>query len=808
MAAGSGAPLRNPTGTSPLPGMQLRDAVVKMLQGGIGPHLRLFPGHYKSDDSLRPLLGSWKGDDRVTNDCKAASEIWTRRPAALVVSRCDNLVVLDVDRLNGPEGLRTLPNPWIGSLSAAQQEAMKTGLVAVTASGARHYIFRQPDDRKLDSSVPALGVDVKAGRGACVVLPPSFVQKRKKGYEGRHHWLDESYNYEAPPVLPDALANLLQELPRRKSPSMKTRTGESADGEKIGEGGRHEFLKRRAWDLSGRRLELPELVAATLAANLTSCDPPLPDDEARELAKSAFEKRRTGGLAAGDGADENRTARQQIIVSDRQLMDIIDDFWRVLTDRNDPPRLFCHGGKLARVVTNDSVPTIIDHNRAGTFGELIRAADCFRALDKGKLACAKPPIEVADDMMVNVHPDLPPLDAVGTSPIFDAKWNLLNQPGYHRGARRWLDLPSELLAVEIPDHPTAADVRTSDNLLRVELLGDFPFATEGDLAHAVAAILVPFARLMFEGPTPIHLIEAPVPGSGKSLLADLISIVCIGEAANATTLTRDEDEARKKLTALLRRGRPIISIDNLDGGLWSSQLASAITAERWDDRVLGRTEMVSFPNGALWLASGNNPVLSQEIARRCVRIRLNPKEEQPWLRGGFTHPSIREWALQHRADLVRAVLTIIRSWIWAGGPEGQQILGSFEPWSRTIGGMVGHLGLTGFLSGANEFYADADYETGEWSVLVSVWWKELAGTPVSVRDLMALAEANDLVAFACGGKSEQARRSTFGKALRRLRDRTFGDFEIVFSRDGHTKQGKYWLRRVEPELLLGDGGSK
>jgi hypothetical protein len=61
-----------------------------------------------------------------------------------------------------------------------------------------------------------------------------------------------------------------------------------------------------------------------------------------------------------------------------------------------------------------------------------------------------------------------------------------------------------------------------------ELLVDFPFVRDSDRAHAVAAILLPFLQRIIGGLAPIHLIEAPTQGSGKGLLASLISIVTTG----------------------------------------------------------------------------------------------------------------------------------------------------------------------------------------------------------------------------------------------------------------------------------------
>jgi hypothetical protein len=50
-------------------------------------------------------------------------------------------------------------------------------------------------------------------------------------------------------------------------------------------------------------------------------------------------------------------------------------------------------------------------------------------------------------------------------------------------------------------------------------------------------------------------------------------------------------------------------------------VAAALTAPYWEDRVLGKSEMVRFPIRCVWIATGNNPQFSNEIARRMVRIR-------------------------------------------------------------------------------------------------------------------------------------------------------------------------------------------
>ena len=144
------------------------------------------------------------------------------------------------------------------------------------------------------------------------------------------------------------------------------------------------------------------------------------------------------------------------------------------------------------------------------------------------------------------------------------------------------------------------------------------------------------------------MVEKPAPGTGATLMVDAISIIATGTSASVMVEGRDEDEWRKRLTAKLREIPSILLIDNLRRQLDASSVAAALTAPYWEDRVLGKSEMIRFPIRCVWIATGNNPQFSNEIARRMVRIRLDPHEDQPWLREGFRHPNLLAWVWQNR----------------------------------------------------------------------------------------------------------------------------------------------------------------
>lgn len=484
--------------------------------------------------------------------------------------------------------------------------------------------------------------------------------------------------------------------------------------------------------------------------------------------------------------------RPEIRVNNRQLRDIVADAWRAARAAGRRPQLFVRSGGLVRLVHGENGPRIEAMDEASVYGYLARIADWVKVTEDATIDVS-PVKDVARDMLAYPHPELPVLEAVVSTPVFDRQGALVSLPGYHAGARLWYFKQPGFEAPQVPSRPSPQDLDAARRLLLDDLLVDFPFAAESDRAHALAALVLPFVRRMVAGCTPIHLIEAPTPGSGKGLLGDLVSIVTVGRTCEPTTLTQDEDEARKKITSILAKAQPVILLDNIRTGLDSSQLASALTAETWSDRILGQTRMIDLPNRATWIVTANNPHLSLEIARRCVRVRLDAKTDRPWARTGFKHSPLREWAKANRARLVRAVLVLVRAWLAAGRPPGKKTLGSFESWAAVVGGILEHAGVPGFLHDTEELYEAADAEGQEWRDFVHVWWDKFGPRWVSAGELLDLALERDLLGSIVRDKSQRAQKIRLGKALSGARDRHFAHYRLVAGRNSNAKTAQYRL---------------
>lgn len=532
---------------------------------------------------------------------------------------------------------------------------------------------------------------------------------------------------------------------------------------------------------------------------------PLPN---RGGAHSRLETKKPPKPKKDDRPTREQDDRPEIRTNGRQLYDVILDAWRAVHKSNRPPGVFRRGTSLVRLRENELGPFIEEMNEAAAFGLLARVALWIR-VTQDAIVDVDPVKNVARDMLVNLDPRLPELEAVVSTPVFGRDARLIATAGYHEGARLYYRPSFDLEALVVPERPTAAEVAAARALILDELLVDFPFVSNSDRAHAVAALVLPFVRRMIRGPTPLHLIEAPTPGTGKSLLAEVIAAISAGHGAHPMTLGREEEENRKRITAALSRAQSVMLIDNVRVGLDSSVLAQVLTSTRFTDRILGQSRMIDLPNDALWLATANNPRLSLEIARRSIRIRLDPKRDRPWQGRSFKHERLLAWARERRSDLVAAILTLVSAWIATDTPPGTQTLGSFESWSETIGGILATAGVDGYLEDLEELYELADAEGQEWRAFVGAWGERFGQQSLAAGALVEFAVQQGFLTSVIGDKSPRSQSTRLGKALLANRDRQFGEWRIECKRESHPNQQMWRLVSVpvagyQPALITED----
>jgi hypothetical protein len=237
-----------------------------------------------------------------------------------------------------------------------------------------------------------------------------------------------------------------------------------------------------------------------------------------------------------------------------------------------------------------------------------------------------------------------------------------------------------------------------------------------------------------------------------------------------------EDELGKWILAKLVQGSTHAVIDNLPSKLDSASLAGTITGTEHDGRILGKTLAVTVPNRTTWALTGNNVTMTEELAGRAYWCRLDTALEFPGDRDPtvFRHADLKGYSAKNRAELVGAILTLVRAWLHADRPDwsGRPLPG-FEAWSRCIGGILEVAGVDGFLANARELWETADPEAQAWRAFVMAWADKHDGDAVTASDLVELAAGCEIL-------DPEAKRptQTLGYGLRAHADRVIEGWRI------------------------------
>jgi putative DNA primase/helicase len=339
---------------------------------------------------------------------------------------------------------------------------------------------------------------------------------------------------------------------------------------------------------------------------------------------------------------------------------------------------------------------------------LSRSAEWFREStdDEGRrvLVRSSPPMWIVSTILERDQwPELNALEGVVHAPTLRADGSILNTPGYD--ARTRLIYRPDGAYPEIPESPTFEDALLAWDEL-IDPLCDFPYVAESDRSAVVSAVLTLIARAAIDK-VPQFGFLAPTAGSGKTLQADIVSMIVLGREVAKMGNTDDEEEQRKRLTSIALAGVPFVLVDNVVGNYGDGQLARATTAGVVSDRLLGGNQLADVPFRALIGVSGNNIVLVDDMGRRLVPVEINPGVERPELRDGFRYPDVLEHVRANRGKLVAAALTILRAYWCAGKPSHKKpLMGSFESWDKIVRGAILWLKKADPLDGMARLHED------------------------------------------------------------------------------------------------------
>ena len=518
------------------------------------------------------------------------------------------------------------------------------------------------------------------------------------------------------------------------------------------------------------------------------------------------------------GLNRERSSRSTVAVRGRKVVlsgDFADELEATvsnLLDANNPePKYFNFNGGLAVIETDDK-PQIKTLD-ADTAREVVADEMQFVEQSEGDDAKFKHPHR---DLLATLTKSskvrrFPTISRLLHAPVMGQDGSLHTRYGY-------LDATQGFLCVKGLESLAEAGEVSEEDVVRAKALfndgplSGFVFDSEASRTHAFSAMIQPIVRSQFGGPTPLHLVEAPTAGSGKTMLARFIAAVNAPRIQD-TILPKEEPEREKLVLSLLSALPEAILLDNIAGYVRSPTLDKVLTSDVYTGRVLGVTKTASLPNMALWLATGNNVSFFGDLLTRTLRIGLDTGMAKPQQRSGYAVPDLEAWLHEHRVEALTALVTLVRYWQQKGMPKYQGDKRHRMPlWLAVMGGICETVGLGDFLGNA-DVMEDMDSESQDWMRFFTTWHQRHGVKPVKARDLVEIAfgnhatmsryeaaqneleEPGPLYSMEIDHLSVPGRITRLTSILKKQKGRPFADWKIAVESGGEAT-----LFRLEPAV--------
>jgi len=473
-----------------------------------------------------------------------------------------------------------------------------------------------------------------------------------------------------------------------------------------------------------------------------------------------------------------------VVMVGGQLSDIVDRAEAALLASTS---IYQRGGILVRPVTLDvalgdpakdairrSVGStmLVAVREAWLLEQMGRALQWFRVNANDDHVPADPLPLYARTLLHRGEWRFPVLRGVVTAPTLAFDGRIIATPGFDADSGLLLDFPADTFP-PVPVSPTKDDAHAALMRLAAPLRG-FPFVDDAARSVALSSLLTALVRLSLRT-APLHALDAPTAGTGKSKCAEMPGLLATGCRPPALSQGKTAEEDEKRLSTVLFAGDSVIHLDNCEREIAGDFLCSLLSQEVVQARILGLSERRILPTTALVLASGNNLTFAGDVSRRAVICRLDAQVERPDTRV-FDFDCHAE-VLAARPELVVAGLTVLRAYRLAAPGLRLTPMGSFEDWEWIRGALV-WLGCADPAE-TRASILDSDPRKDELLVVLDLWQQAFGSARVEVADIAdiergkAVGELRDkLIEVACrhgawSGKS-------VGWWLRRHKDRVVG----------------------------------
>lgn len=396
------------------------------------------------------------------------------------------------------------------------------------------------------------------------------------------------------------------------------------------------------------------------------------------------------------------------------------------------------------------------------------------------------------------------LTGVSRVPFVRPDWSVCATPGYD-AATGVLFLPSpgcESLVVQpTPNSDEVAEARE----LILRMIGEFPFNSDDDRANYLLALFAPLLVRACDALTPMILLNAHQPGSGKSLLAGILRTIFDGTVR--AEFPSEKAEQEKEVAAILSASiGSVVIFDNIKGTLRSSVLEATLTARTINNRRLGTNdEHMTLVNDRVWVATGNNIAIAGDLERRTVWCSIDPGRPHPELRAGFRIPDLRAWVDENRGLIISALLTLVNAWVQGGRirTSGQRS-DDFGEVIGVVASVLQHVGIAGSVANGDIApVAGGNDEETQWAEWFGAIWDRFQERPFTAADLLdamaddqrgAINSRLPMAIESTRGEYKPLKAVSLGMFLRNRDRRYFGDIQVVMEKDARNGN-RFTLRR-------------
>ena len=452
---------------------------------------------------------------------------------------------------------------------------------------------------------------------------------------------------------------------------------------------------------------------------------------------------------------------------------------------------------ILRVPENHELPsgTQWESDLPGT--TLAAAADVMKCAEKlswmreGQrgLYRARPPRDFINDYLTQMLGEYgaQPLRGIVRLPRIDDSGEIHFISGYDPATALYHDRSPTF---DVSAKPSLDQARAAVNVL------SFPFSKyQFDDPAAGQALLLAAAFTAIERPflplAPMLVVRSPMPGTGKGRIVSALFGLAYDTKPISITWGGNSEEFEKRLGAVLLRTPAVLSIDNANGmQIKGDLLESVITEGCTDIRVLGHSKTVRVRNRSFIILTGNNPIITGDMARRALSVDILPRSADP---ERDRYPFDPAEIVQRRRDaFLVAAFTAMRAFRLAGMPsQGLPAVGSFDEWSRKVRDLVYYLTAYDVAEGFRRNKAEDPRRQNDAALLVALY-QHFGVTPFDAAKVIAVYK-----------QVAQCRRLPSTTTTTPSAEALYDALEEVFGRDVNSKLFGYWALRVKKAPIGG-----